>query len=558
MKILIIILLYLCSVSATNVYCTGHDACRNKVWNGEYNIYCGASNSERTCRSTTLNCGEDNDCTIKTQGSGHDAYQDSVVNAKDSNSFKLTCAASGFRDCKDITIWCPQKTGTTCECSGCPSSVVMKCVSGISCSSTGSATTAYVESEYTMTTPSPSSSINGYVPELHDDNCCQHNSNVDNELTLMCKTCAYNLFNKGNHGTTYRYYSNDNILYQITCDDDSFNSVVCYGENKIIGTTSTYQGSCNDSCIDRYNNIPGRNRAWRRDSMHTGMRPDCPKVIISNNNNYLWNTLELCKRKCVMEESGKCNMLSRFGDISKAASSPYHCRFYACSDPFNFTWVQQTQWGNYANEANTYIIPIRKYQPNTCTNIVNKTNYIVRYINLTRYINHTRYIYLTRYINHTIYIINQINLTRYVNHTNYPGVSVSSNDNHDSFDTAFINNKNNTLKCDNDRSLMDKVFMYGFFTNIVINILLIACCWLKCNNIIRKNNSNNNLSLEMTSRRVSDYNPPLAEVAPIARPVDNTPPKIETHAIEINNNIIMEEEVKTPGGTTIRRRAIQI
>ena len=216
MKILIIILLYLCSVTyATNVYCTGHDACRNQVWNGEYNIYCGASNSERTCRSTTLNCGEDNDCTIKTQGSGHDAYQDSVVNAKDSNSFKLTCAASGFRDCKDITIWCPQKTGTTCECSGCPSSVVMKCVSGISCSSTGSATTEYVESEYTMTAPSPSSSINGYVPELHDDNCCQHNSNSDNELTLMCKTCAYNLFNKGNHGTTYRYYSNNNILYLV-------------------------------------------------------------------------------------------------------------------------------------------------------------------------------------------------------------------------------------------------------------------------------------------------------------------------------------------------------
>ena len=189
-------------------------------------------------------------------------------------------------------------------------------------------------------------------------------------------------------------------------------------------------------------------------------------------------------------------------------------------------------------------------------------NYLNRYINLTRYINHTidiiNQINLTRYINHTIDIINQINLSRYINLTNYPRVSLSSNDNHDSFDTTSFNNKNNTLKCYNDRSLMDKIFMYGFFTSIGINILFIACCWLKCNNIIRKNNSNNNLSLEMTSRRVNDYNPPLAEVAPIARPVDNTPPKIETHAIEINNNIIMEEEVKTPGGTTIRRRAIQI
>ena len=43
-------------VLANNIYCTGHDACKNKVWSGEYNIYCGASNSERTCRNTILNC----------------------------------------------------------------------------------------------------------------------------------------------------------------------------------------------------------------------------------------------------------------------------------------------------------------------------------------------------------------------------------------------------------------------------------------------------------------------------------------------------------------------
>ena len=67
--------------------------------------------------------------------------------------------------------------------------------------------------------------------------------------------------------STYRYYSNNNILYQFTCDDDSFNSVVfVHGENKIIGTTSTYQGSCNDSCIDRYNNIPELNRVFRKDN----------------------------------------------------------------------------------------------------------------------------------------------------------------------------------------------------------------------------------------------------------------------------------------------------
>merc|ERR1711871_1442831 len=143
MKRLIIILIiffsnYLVYASQT-VTCTGHDACKNRIWNGEYNIYCGGTNSERTCKSTTLNCGIDDECTIKTQGSGHDAYQNSIVNAKESKSFKLTCIASGHRDCKSITIWCPQGTGTTCECVSCPNTVTMKCVSGISCTNTGSA-----------------------------------------------------------------------------------------------------------------------------------------------------------------------------------------------------------------------------------------------------------------------------------------------------------------------------------------------------------------------------------------------------------------------------------
>lgn len=134
------------SIDALTVSCTGHDACKNNVWTGKYDITCGGTNSERTCRSTTLNCGAGDDCTIKTQGSGHDAYQQSTVNAKESQSFKLTCAASGQRDCQTNTIWCPQGAGTTCECIGCPSSVTMKCVSGISCTNTGSATVNYVES----------------------------------------------------------------------------------------------------------------------------------------------------------------------------------------------------------------------------------------------------------------------------------------------------------------------------------------------------------------------------------------------------------------------------
>ena len=272
-----IILLYLffpMSVFSNNIYCTGHDACRNKIWSGEYNIYCGASNSERTCRNTVLNCGEGDDCLIKTQGSGHDAYQSSTVNAKTSASFKLYCQASGQRDCRSITVWCPQESGSTCECVSCPSTVTFKCVQGVSCSSVSNAHIDYVQPD--------------------------------------------------------KYTIPDSI--------------------------------------------------WYKDSAHTGKRPDCPFSKATNVENYVWATLPNCKTKCIEEATGKCNMVSRYGDSAKSPTEAYHCRFYECPDPNNFTWVTQKQWGNYEYECNTYILPIRHYTLESryinVSNIVNVTNYV--------------------------------------------------------------------------------------------------------------------------------------------------------------------------------------
>jgi len=277
-----------CSSSSCSQSCTGHDACKNYVWDGNYVISCGASNSERTCRSTTLNCGTGT-CSIKTTGSGHDAYQQSVVNAKEAQSFTLTCQASGQRDCQNNVIWCPQKSGTTCNCIGCPSSVTMKCVANTGCSSTAGATIEYVASD----------------------------------------------------------------------------------------TPQEYE-------------IP--DEVWNKDSTHTGKRPDCPAVPIRNDGkNYRWGTLKGCKNACINEPIGICNMVSRYGETSKSATDNYHCWFYACPNPNKFTWIPQTSWGNYASQANTYMLPIRHY----ITKYQNKTQY--NYQNKTRYINKT--IYQTRYIN---------------------------------------------------------------------------------------------------------------------------------------------------------------
>ena len=266
-----------------NIYCTGHDACRNKEWNGEYNIYCGGSNSERTCKSTTLNCHKDKTCYIETRGSGHDAYQYSTVNAKESNSFKLKCGASGQRDCKSIIVWCPQSVGSTCECISCPSTVTFKCVKDISCSSVSNAQIDYVNPD--------------------------------------------------------KYTIPDSI--------------------------------------------------WLKNIDNTGKKPDCPATIISNNQNYKWDTVSNCKKICLEEPTGKCNVISRFGSNIKSDTEAYHCRFYECQNPNNFTWVVQDQWGNYASDCDSYILPIRHYTLDSryinVTRIVNITHEIFRYINTSHY-----------------------------------------------------------------------------------------------------------------------------------------------------------------------------
>ncbi len=209
--------------AAQNIYCTGHDACQNNIWNGEYNIFCGAANSERTCKSTTLNCGSGQDCTIKTQGSGHDAYQFSTVNAKQSNSFKLTCQASGLRDCKTITIWCPQGTGTSCECVSCPSTVTMKCVSGISCSSISNANIEYVASEQTS--------------QSNNNNECE-NKTIYNNVTL------YNYKNITRYNNVTRY--NDVIRY---------NNITRYNDIIRYNNITRYNNETRYTNVIRYNDV---------------------------------------------------------------------------------------------------------------------------------------------------------------------------------------------------------------------------------------------------------------------------------------------------------------
>ena len=131
---------------------------------------------------------------------------------------------------------------------------------------------------------------------------------------------------------------------------------------------------------------------WEKDTSHMGKRPDCPfSKIQDNGQNYAFIKVDKCKEKCIDEPTGKCNMISRYGDTVKQDTEPYHCRFYACPDPENFDWVTQEQWGNYANKANTYILSIRHYlEEPPCENTINKTNWLnktnIQWNNKTRWL----------------------------------------------------------------------------------------------------------------------------------------------------------------------------
>ena len=106
----------------------------------------------------------------------------------------------------------------------------------------------------------------------------------------------------GNRDITYKYYQNNIVNYEVTCQPTSFSQVKCYGKNNQNGGTPQYTAKCDESesCIDTYNQIPAKNEIWIKDIQHLGQRPDCYFIPINiNNQNYNWGTLDQCKKKCI-------------------------------------------------------------------------------------------------------------------------------------------------------------------------------------------------------------------------------------------------------------------
>ena len=94
-------------------------------------------------------------------------------------------------------------------------------------------------------------SLDGYVPDLYNGpaDCCTHSAPWDDQFTLMCQTCAYDVLGEGQTGITYKWYDDDIIQYQLTCSANSGSTVFCSGQNNQNGGTPSYTATCEETCL---------------------------------------------------------------------------------------------------------------------------------------------------------------------------------------------------------------------------------------------------------------------------------------------------------------------
>ena len=93
----------------------------------------------------------------------------------------------------------------------------------------------------------------GYIPELYNGpaDCCTHSAPWDDEFTLMCQTCAYDVLGQDLTGVTYKWYDNGAIQFQLTCSPSgsSDTTVLCSGQNNQNGGTPSYTATCEETCL---------------------------------------------------------------------------------------------------------------------------------------------------------------------------------------------------------------------------------------------------------------------------------------------------------------------
>ena len=76
--------------------------------------------------------------------------------------------------------------------------------------------------------------LQDYIPDLNNgpNDCCSHSGQWDDQFTLMCQTCAYDVLGEDQTGITYKWYDDDAIQFLLTCSAISETTVFCSGQNQ--------------------------------------------------------------------------------------------------------------------------------------------------------------------------------------------------------------------------------------------------------------------------------------------------------------------------------------
>jgi len=91
---------------------------------------------------------------------------------------------------------------------------------------------------------------------------------------------------------------------------------------------------------------------------YIGKRPECTEAQININHetqektNYYFESLDKCQSLC--ESTNDCNVFSRYS--GEEDNEEWHCYFYHCPIFPDIFWVEQTEWGDGANGAQTYLL----------------------------------------------------------------------------------------------------------------------------------------------------------------------------------------------------------
>ncbi len=324
------------------------------------------------CSHTTIDCGDASTCLVEVD----DTVDALVVNASQvSDTFELTCN----QNCKAVTVYCPDTSGSTCKCTNCNHKQTYHCTMGKSyCPSYQVTRIPHWNGKVWCKSGSNQMyfySIPHYCPSIHD-------------ASVGCRSIYTS------STSTYPYAPNDkcvavNNTYYSTYAKRWYYNIYASACRRTINATANQYEYYRPTCIE----------------YESGAPPPTPVVctinqtVIVNKTRWINKTMILNKTRWINKTRWLIFNETKTWWINKT-------RWLNKTLIFNETktrWLNQTRWLIF-NETKTIIFNETKTRwiNKTLTRWVNKTRWINKTLTQTRWLNKTRWINKTIIFNKTL------------------------------------------------------------------------------------------------------------------------------------------------------------